>query len=158
MASSIKGVETKDEGDGGRSFALPLLPGSATGTWRVEAFADPKAAAIGRASFLVEDYIPERLDFSLIPSAMAVGNGGAAEISAEARFLYGAPRAGLEITGEVEVSASSESPAGHIKIFVLEARHIAFERANNGSQCAAPACGKDHLASRCLGGALSSAR
>jgi alpha-2-macroglobulin len=85
---------------------------------RVEAFAGPKAAAIGRASFLVEDYVPERLDFSLTPSAMAVGNGGAAEISAEARYLYGAPGAGLEITGEVEVNASSESPLPALKGYV----------------------------------------
>jgi alpha-2-macroglobulin len=125
-----KRVETKDEGDGGRSFALPLLPGSATGTWRVEAFADPKAAAIGRASFLVEDYVPERLDFSLTPSAMAVGNGGAAEISAEARYLYGAPGAGLESTGEVEVNASSESPLPALKGYVAG---LQDEHGNRGS-------------------------
>ncbi|HMF05462.1 MAG TPA: MG2 domain-containing protein, partial [Methylocella sp.] len=77
-----KRVETKDEGDGGRSLALPLLPGSTTGTWRVEVFTDPKGAAIGRASFLVEDYVPERLDFTLTPSAAALRNGGEAEISA----------------------------------------------------------------------------
>lgn len=105
-----KRVETKDEGDGGRSLALPLPQDSAPGTWRVEAFADPKAAAIGRASFLVEDYVPERLDFTLTPSTAALRPGEEAEISALARYLYGAPGAGLEITGEVEISAPADSP------------------------------------------------
>jgi alpha-2-macroglobulin len=123
-----KRVETKDEGDGGRSLALPLLPGSAAGTWRVEAFADPKAAAIGRASFLVEDYVPERLDFTLTPSATALRNGGEAEISAEARYLYGAPGAGLEITGEVEVSAAADSPLPALKGYVAGLQDENFDK------------------------------
>ena len=32
-----------------------------TGTWRVRAFTDPKRPAIGEASFLVEDYVADRL-------------------------------------------------------------------------------------------------
>jgi len=123
-----KRVETKDEGEGGRSLALPLLPGSATGTWRVEAFTDPKAAAIGRTSFLVEDYVPERLDFSLTPSAPAVRNGGEAEISALARYLYGSPGAGLEITGEVEVAAASESPLPALKGYVAGLQDENFDK------------------------------
>ena len=123
-----KRVETKDEGDGGRSIALPLLPGSATGTWRVEAFTDPKGAAIGRASFLVEDYVPERLDFTLTPSAAALRNGGEAEISAQARYLYGAPGAGLEITGEVEVSAAAESPLPALKGYVAGLQDENFDK------------------------------
>jgi alpha-2-macroglobulin len=42
---------------------------------------------------------------------MAVGNGGAAEISAEARYLYGTPGAGLEITGR-PVMSSPLGPEG----------------------------------------------
>ncbi|MGH6830518.1 MAG: MG2 domain-containing protein, partial [Methylocella sp.] len=95
-----KRVQTEDQGDGGRSFALPLLPGSTTGTWRVAAYADPKAGPVGQTSFLVEDYVPERLEFSLTPAAMVVRGGSEAEIGAMARYLYGAPGANLEITGE----------------------------------------------------------
>jgi alpha-2-macroglobulin len=123
-----KRVLTKDEGDGGRSLALPLLPGSATGTWRVEAFADPKNAAIGRTSFLVQDYVPERLDFSLTASAAALRNGGEAEISALARYLYGAPGAGLEITGEVEINAASESPLPALKGYVAGLEDENFDK------------------------------
>jgi uncharacterized protein YfaS (alpha-2-macroglobulin family) len=123
-----KRIETKDEGDGGRSLALPLLPGSVTGTWRVEAFSDPKAAAIGRASFLVEDYVPERLEFSLSPAADAVRNGGDIEVSAHARYLYGAPGAGLEITGEVEISAADESPLLALKGYVAGLEDENFDK------------------------------
>ena len=96
-----KRVQTEDQGDGGRSLALPLLSGLATGTWRVEAFADPKAAAVGQTSFLVEDYVPERLELTLAPPTAAARFGQPVEIAAQARYLYGAPGADLEITGEV---------------------------------------------------------
>ncbi len=105
-----KRLQTEDQGDGGRSFALPLLPGSAAGTWRVEAFADPKGVPVGRTSFLVEDYVPERLELSLTSQAAAARGGEAVEIAAEARYLYGAPGANLEITGEVEIDAAGQSP------------------------------------------------
>ena len=52
---------------GGRAFAIPLLPGSAAGKWTIEAYADPKGDPIGEIEFLLEDYIPERLDFTLHP-------------------------------------------------------------------------------------------
>ena len=54
-----------DEGLGGRAFAIPLLPGAAAGKWTIQAYADPKGDSIGEADFLLEDYIPERLDFTL---------------------------------------------------------------------------------------------
>ncbi|MDO9059490.1 MAG: MG2 domain-containing protein, partial [Bradyrhizobium sp.] len=49
-----------DQGAGGRSLALPLNSAVPTGTWRVRAFTDPKGAAIGETSFMVEDYVPDR--------------------------------------------------------------------------------------------------
>ncbi|MCI0737078.1 MAG: alpha-2-macroglobulin family protein, partial [Beijerinckiaceae bacterium] len=123
-----KRIQTGDEGDGGRSLALPLIPGSAAGTWRFEAFTDPKSAAIGHASFLVEDYVPERLEFSLIPVATAVRGGGEAEIAAAARYLYGAPGANLEITGEVEVGAASDSPLAALKGYAAGLQDENFDK------------------------------
>ena len=54
-----------DQGLGGRALPLPLLSGAMHGTWRIAAFTDPKAPAIGEASFLLEDYVPERLEVTL---------------------------------------------------------------------------------------------
>ncbi|MGH6844141.1 MAG: alpha-2-macroglobulin, partial [Methylocella sp.] len=123
-----KRVQTEDQGDGGRSFALPLLPGSATGTWRVAAFADPRAASVGQTSFLVEDYVPERLEFSLTSRAAAARGGEAVEIAAEARYLYGAPGASLEIAGEVEIDAAGQSPLPALKGFTAGLQDEPFDK------------------------------
>ncbi|WP_036261946.1 alpha-2-macroglobulin family protein [Methylocapsa aurea] len=104
-----KRVQVEDQGDGGRILALPLLPGSSTGTWRIEAFADPKAPPVGQTSILVEDYVPERLDLTLTPAAKAVRGGESVAIAASARYLYGAPGGNLEITGEVQIRPAEDA-------------------------------------------------
>ena len=93
-----------DEGLGGRSYAIPLLPGSAAGKWSIEAYADPKGSSIGRVEFLLEDYIPERLDFTLKPAKPIVDPGEPIELSLDARFLYGAPASGLDVTGAIRLA------------------------------------------------------
>jgi alpha-2-macroglobulin len=102
-----KRVKIDDQGDGGRSLKLALQSGVGDGTWNVEAYVDPKADPVGETTFLVEDYVPERLDFTLKPQQDAVAPGGTALIDTTARFLYGAPGAGLDITGEVHIEAAS---------------------------------------------------
>jgi len=104
------GVEYKrasvaDQGLGGRAFAVPLLSGAPAGKWTIDAYADPKAPGIGHAEFLLEDYVPERLDFTLKPAKPAVTPGEPIDISLDARFLYGAPAAGLDVTGAVRLEA-----------------------------------------------------
>ena len=54
-----------DQGAGGRCMTLPLNSAVPTGTWRVRAFTDPKGSAVGETTFMVEDYIPERIEFEL---------------------------------------------------------------------------------------------
>ena len=104
------GVEYKratvaDEGLGGRAFAVPLLPGSAGGKWTIEAYADPKGDSIGEVEFLLEDYIPERLDFTLRSAKTYIDPGEPVELSLDARFLYGAPASGLDVTGAIRLEA-----------------------------------------------------
>ncbi|WP_441965729.1 alpha-2-macroglobulin family protein [Microvirga sp. 2MCAF38] len=99
----------EDQGLGGRAFSLPILPGSMRGTWRISAYTDPKGAAVGEASFLVEDYVPERLEVNLTPKVEALRAGQPAPIDLSARYLYGAPGSGLDVTGEVAVVESANS-------------------------------------------------
>ena len=54
-----------DQGLGGRSLDVPMISSAPTGTWRVRAFTDPKRPAVGETTFLVEDYVPDRLEFDL---------------------------------------------------------------------------------------------
>ncbi|SFG44527.1 hypothetical protein SAMN05192565_103189 [Methylobacterium gossipiicola] len=102
-------VAVADAGLGGRSLAVPLLPGAQPGTWRVSAYTDPKAPAIGEASFLVEDYVPERLDVALSSPAPNLTRGAPATLDVAARYLYGAPGAGLDMSGTVLVQQAAGS-------------------------------------------------
>ena len=43
-----------------------------TGTWRAKLHADPKATPITQVAFLVEDFVPERLDLKLEPPTAAL--------------------------------------------------------------------------------------
>jgi len=104
------GVEYKravvaDQGLGGHSLAVALLSGSAAGKWTIDAYADPKGASVGHAEFLLEDYVPERLDFSVKLAKPAATPGEPIAFSLDARFLYGAPAAGLDVTGAVRLEA-----------------------------------------------------
>ena len=111
------GVEYKratvaDQGLGGRSLALPLLAGAQSGAWRILAYVDPKGPSVGETGFQLEDYIPERLDVKLKPAAAIVAPAEPIEIAVDAKFLYGAPAAGLAVTGQVTLQAveGSEIP------------------------------------------------
>lgn len=101
--------QVEDQGAGGRAHSIPLLSGAATGTWRVQAYADPKGPAIGEVSFLVEDYVPERLELTLAPKAPVLQAGEPAEIGVTARYLYGAPGSALDVNGSMTIRAAGQS-------------------------------------------------
>jgi len=117
------GVEYKrtivaDQGLGGRSFALPLLAGAQAGSWKIVAYADPKEPSIGEVGFMLEDYIPERLDVKIKPVAQILTPGEPVEIGLDAKFLYGAPAAGLDVTGQVTLQAVDGSEIPGYKDYV----------------------------------------
>lgn len=99
-----------DQGAGGRALALPLDRGAQRGPWRIDIHADPKAPALTSASFLVEDFLPERIDFDLAMPDAPIQPGSAPELAVTARFLYGAPGAGLTIEGETRIGAAEGLP------------------------------------------------
>jgi uncharacterized protein YfaS (alpha-2-macroglobulin family) len=108
------GVEYKrltvaDQGLGGRAVAVPLLSDAAAGKWTIDAYADPKGQSIGHAEFLLEDYVPERLDFNLKTAKPTATPGEPIDVSLDARFLYGAPAAGLDVTGAIRLEAVADS-------------------------------------------------
>ena len=61
-----------DQGVGGRALSVPLVSSAPTGTWRVRAFTDPKRPPVGEATFMVEDYVPDRLEFELASTAKGI--------------------------------------------------------------------------------------
>ncbi len=98
-------LERAGAGGGTLSIALPEL--SQRGTWRLALHADPEAAALTDMSFLVEDFEPERIDFDLSLPEGALDPDASTELLIDARYLYGAPGAGLQIEGDVRVSAAT---------------------------------------------------
>ncbi len=89
---------------------MPIAATASTGTWRVKAFTDPKRPAVGEATFMVEDYVPDRLEFDLAAPAGKIAPDAPAEVTLNGRFLYGAPAANLDLEGEILVSAAKERP------------------------------------------------
>ena len=79
---------------------IPLSLSSPAGTWTVELFADPKRPAIGRTSFRVDAFVPDRMAVDLAPGG-PIRPGQAYALPVTARFLYGAPAANL--TGKATV-------------------------------------------------------
>ena len=110
------GVEHKrqilvDGGLGGRAMTLALGRGVMTGTWRAKLHADPKADPIAQTSFLVEDFVPERVDLTLANEAPAFVIDERATLKAKARYLYGPPAANLAFEGDVVVRAAKNQAA-----------------------------------------------
>jgi uncharacterized protein YfaS (alpha-2-macroglobulin family) len=135
VISRPDGVEYKrllleDQGLGGRALALPLLSDAATGTWRVRAFVDPRSPAIGETSFLLEDYVPERLALTLTPQEKMARPGSSLAIEADAHYLFGAAGAHLEITGEVIVRPAGK-PTGGLEGFHFGLEDETFENVEN---------------------------
>lgn len=116
-----------DQGLGGRAWSFPLQANVRTGTWRVQAFADPKGPAIGEASFLVEDYMPERLDVTLAPQEVFAQPGLPVRVSVDARFLYGAPGAGLEVSGDLSIQPAKELKLPGLENYVAGLEDDEFE-------------------------------
>jgi alpha-2-macroglobulin len=99
-----------DQGLGGRSLTLPMVSTAPTGTYRVKAFTDPKRPAVGETTFLVEDYVPDRLEFELASPTGRIAKNTPAEVTVDGRYLYGAPASALTLEGEVTITQASERP------------------------------------------------
>ena len=98
----------QDAGLGGRAWDVPLVSSAMSGTWRVTAFTDPKRPPIGEASFMVEDYVPDRVEFDLTSAAKAISRSAPAQVTVDGRFLYGAPASDLELNGAVTIALAKE--------------------------------------------------
>jgi uncharacterized protein YfaS (alpha-2-macroglobulin family) len=52
---------------------------------------------------MLQDYVPERLDFTLHLPKPVIAPGEPVEFSLDARFLYGTPASGLDVTGAIRL-------------------------------------------------------
>jgi len=99
-----------DQGLGGRALSVPLVASAATGTWRVRAYTDPKRPPVGETTFMVEDYVPDCIEFDLSSAAQTMPRNAPVNLSVDGHFLYGAPASGLDLSGAVTIAAAKERP------------------------------------------------
>ncbi|MES2751861.1 MAG: MG2 domain-containing protein, partial [Pseudomonadota bacterium] len=99
-----------DQGAGGRSLTLPLNSAVPTGTWRVRAFTDPKAPSVGETTFMVEDYVADRIEFAISSKEKVITAEVPVELEVNGRFLYGAPASGLALEGDMLVTPTADRP------------------------------------------------
>nr|WP_245972074.1 alpha-2-macroglobulin family protein [Rhodovulum robiginosum] len=95
-----------DDIAGGHVFALPIAGSAPRGTWRLAVHADPEAPALAAETFLVEDFLPERIDFDLSLPEGPLPAAGGTTLSIDARYLFGAPAGDLPIEGTVRLRAA----------------------------------------------------
>jgi uncharacterized protein YfaS (alpha-2-macroglobulin family) len=85
---------------GGHVFALPVAGSAPRGAWTITVHTDVDAPPLATTQVLVEDFLPERIDFTLETTGpLTLADGGT--LSLEARYLFGPPAADLPIEGEV---------------------------------------------------------
>mgnify|MGYP000013345134 CR=1 FL=1 len=97
-----------DAGAGGHVFQLPIAGTAPRGVWRLEVFADLEADALTAKTFLVEDFLPERIDFKIDLAAAEIRLGDTPDLTLAAKYLFGAPGADLAVEGEVLLRAATE--------------------------------------------------
>ena len=98
-----------EAGAGGYAASLPISGGAPRGTWRIEAFVEEETL-LASQSFLVEDFLQERIDFTLKLPEGPLSLTDSPEIAIDARYLFGAPGADLDMEGEYRLSAAAEVP------------------------------------------------
>ena len=93
---------------GGHAVDLALSSAAMRGTWTLAIHTDPKQPAIASQMFLVEDFVPDRIEFDLSADRKEIAVGETAEATVDGRFLYGAPAAGLALEGELTLSTKRD--------------------------------------------------
>jgi hypothetical protein len=102
--------------NGGYVFSQAIAGAAPRGIWRVELRAEADGPALAAQTFLVEDFLPERIDFALTLADAPVRLGETPDLSVAARYLFGAPGADLAIEGEVllQQAAAVEGYPGYV--------------------------------------------
>src|ERR1700709_2927522 len=91
-------------------MAVPLNSAVPTGPTRAHFDADPKGSSVGETTFMVEDYIPERIEFDLSSKDKQIKADAPVELKVDGHFLYGAPASGLQLEGDMLVAPAAGRP------------------------------------------------
>ncbi|MEP0944212.1 MAG: alpha-2-macroglobulin family protein [Rhizobiaceae bacterium] len=104
---------------GGHDAAFVLPDNAMRGVWHIRVYSDPKAAPLSEKQILVEDFVPDRIEFDLVSSAKTLTEGKAANIQLSGRYLYGAPATGLTLEGNIRLKPTRERNTAKGYVFGL---------------------------------------
>lgn len=93
---------------GGHVFNMPVGATVPRGTWRLDIKADVDAQALESRTFLVEDFLPERIDFEMSLPDTPIRPSDTPVLTVDAKYLFGAPGGNLPIEGDVTLFAKRE--------------------------------------------------
>ncbi len=91
---------------GGHVFDLPVDATAPRGSWSIAIHADVDEAPLSTRTVLVEDFLPERIDFTLALPEGPVSPLDMPDLTVEARYLFGAPAGDLPISTQVRVTGT----------------------------------------------------
>lgn len=95
--------QSADPVAGGHVLSFTTSGAVPRGSWRLDIHADPDAPAIATTKVLVEDFLPERIDFDLgLPKGM-IRPSSSPVLGIDAKYLFGPPAGDLPVEGEVLV-------------------------------------------------------
>lgn len=95
---------------GGYVFELPVSSAAPRGSWSIELHADTDAPALATRTVLVEDFLPERIDFELALPDGPIAPTDRPELTVDAKYLFGAPAGDLPVAGMVRLRAVRALP------------------------------------------------
>lgn len=90
-----------EDSAGGHVFTMPVASTAPRGAWTLDIKADPDAETLASQTLLVEDFLPERIDFTLSLPEGEIRPGDKPSLTIDAKYLFGAPGAGLKSNGTV---------------------------------------------------------
>ncbi len=91
---------------GGHVYDFPLGLTVPRGTWRVALKSDLDGPDLAATQVLVEDFLPERIDFDMSLPDASLRPGDMPPLTVDARYLFGAPGSDLTIEGSVALRAT----------------------------------------------------
>ncbi|WP_208349462.1 alpha-2-macroglobulin family protein [Pseudaestuariivita rosea] len=88
---------------GGHVFSFDIGAAVPRGSWRLDIKADPKGYTLASTAVLVEDFIPDRIEFDLTIEEEKLAPGDKMNLTVEADYLFGAPAGDLPVRGELRL-------------------------------------------------------
>ncbi|MEP4194490.1 MAG: alpha-2-macroglobulin family protein [Aliishimia sp.] len=88
---------------GGHVFELPIGADVPRGTWRLDMRLGDGDTALSSTTVLVEDFLPERLDFTLELQGDALRLSDRPPLTVSARYLFGAPAGDIPVEADIRL-------------------------------------------------------